>query len=446
MSAKVTPNKRILLIWPPGIAGADWMLFPLAFGFLRNHADCDILDCTLTPLSPLEIAQRASAYDLVGITVWGFNVRTVQHLTDLIHQHTNAKVVVGGPSAGLVKADYALLGEAEEKFGELAAQVLSGGNAADLSIQGLGINGKSQAKMPASFTGDLDELGLVDYGALGLGRYNAAGYKYWLYTLSDKFTTGPMMATRGCPYKCTFCAAPALQGVKLRKHSVDYVLATIEDLYFNHDVRQISFLDDNLTLDAAWAKDLCVSLIKLKEAKGMEFICSTSNGVRYKTLDDELLGLMRRAGWGEIVLAPESGSPRTLERMKKYVDLDVLEEKAALAKKNGLNTVGFFIIGYPGETPEDLEMTRAYIHQSGLTRTLVNWFNPIPGTPIYYDLVEAGEIDPEQIEINYGSIDKLDYLTPGLTKDDLRAFDAAVKSRSAFTDMKFADLLSVNAA
>ena len=420
--------------------GVDWMLFPLGLGYLRNGVTCDILDCSIENIDNEGIAQRCRGYDLVGITVWGFNIYNVQDIIDRIRAHSDATVVVGGPSAGLVKADYALLGEAEEKFAALIAK-LGGAAAAPLdAIQGLGIGEERAPEMPATFSDDLDELGVVDYDALRLADYHRAGYKYWMYTLKDKFVTAPVMATRGCPYKCTFCAAPALQGTKLRKHSIDYVVEAIATLHFKHGVRQISFLDDNFTLDARWAKKLCEAVIRFKEKRGIELVLTTSNGVRYRTLDLELLTLMRRAGWGEIVLAPESGSERTLIRMRKELDLDVVDEKVDLIHQAGLNAIAFFIVGYPGETPEDLEQSRKYILDSKFDRAIVNLFNPIPGTPIYFELLEAGEIAPQEIKINYRSVEALQYVTPGLTREALATFQRQVAEKTRFREMWLKDL------
>lgn len=431
---------RALLVWPTGMKSDDWMLFPLALGYLRNAVDCDILDCSIEDIDNAEIARRCRGYDLVGITVWGFNVHNVQDIIDRIRACCDAKIVVGGPSAGLINADYALLGEAEEKFAALVAQLGAPPSAQLDAIPGLGIGADRAPKMPEVFSDDLDALGIVDYDALRLADYHRKGYKYWLYTLKDKFVTAPLMATRGCPYKCTFCAAPALQGIKLRKHSIAYVMDTIETLCFKHGVRQISFLDDNLTLDARWAKKLCEEIILFKERHNIELACATSNGVRYKTLDLELLKLMRRAGWGEIVLAPESGSVRTLTRMRKELDLDVVDEKVELVHRAGMNTVAFFIVGYPGETPEDLEESRKYILSSKFDRAIVNLFNPIPGTPIYFELLQAGEIEPQEIKINYRSVEALQYVTPGLTREALSRFQKEVSQKTNFREMWLKDL------
>jgi radical SAM superfamily enzyme YgiQ (UPF0313 family) len=431
---------RVLLIWPSGMRGKDWMVFPLGLGYLRNSVPCDILDCSLEAVDNDGIAERARGYDVVGITVWGFNIQNVQDIINRIRTRSSAKIVVGGPSASLVKADYALLGEAEERFSELISRLAASPSGQVGSIPGLGIGTECAPEMPSVFSDNLDELGVVDYDALRLADYHSAGYKYWMYTLKDKFVTAPIMATRGCPYKCAFCAGPALQGSKLRKHSIEYVIATIETLYFKHGVRQISFLDDNLTLDARWAKRLCEAIIQFKQRNAIELTFATSNGVRYKTLDLELLKLMRQAGWGEIVLAPESGSERTLSRMRKDLDLDVVDEKVALVHQAGLNAVAFFIVGYPGETHSDLEQSRNYILNSKFDRAIVNLFNPIPGTPIYDELLKTGEIKPEEVKLNYRSVEALQYVTPDLTRDALRLFQQQVAERTKFREMWLKDL------
>jgi len=431
---------RVILVWPAGMRGGDWMLFPLGYGFLRNAVPCDIVDSSLADLDNDRLAERCRGYDVVGISVWGINIAPVEDLIARIRANSDSIIIAGGPAAGQVDADYALVGEAETRFAALIAALASGDENALAAIEGLGIRGRVKALMPRTHTADLDSLGSVDYDALKLGAYIAHGYKYWMYSLKDKAPTGPIMATRGCPYHCNFCAGPKLQGTKLRKHSIGYILDAIETLYDKHGIRQISFLDDNLTLDARWAKELCEAIVALKQRRRMEFVCTTSNGVRYKTLDKELLLLMRRAGWGEIVLAPESGSLRTLERMCKQLDLDMISRKVDLIHQCGLNAVGFFMAGYPGEEPQDLDDTRDYIRNSRFDRAIVNLFNPIPGTPVYEELVASGEIQPRPVRLNYSRVEDLQYVTPGLSREKLAAFQADVEPKSRFREMWMKDL------
>ncbi len=404
-------------------------VFPLGLGYLKNvlKEDCDIIDMAIdTTIDPQQIAALVGEYDFLGVAAWGFNVANVVRFIDQIKQLSDIPVIVGGPSAASVtNADHRILGEGEEQLKAFLS-------AEDKS--------SIEASYPDHFVENLDDFGIVDYSGLRIDDYYHHGYKDWLYTLKDKNRSAPIMATRGCPYKCTFCSAPNLMGKKVRAHSSEYIVETIDTLYHKHEVRQISFLDDNLTFDMDYAKSLVEEIVRLQERKGMHLVCTTLNGVRLNRLDEELLRLMKRAGWGEIVIAPESGSAETLKRMKKALKLPVVDEKIDLIKRVGLNVAAYFIVGYPGDQKSDLDKTREYILNSNIDRAIVNLFNPIPDTPIADQLLESGQLNTIDAHIGYKNLDEIQYLTPGLQQQDVDEFMIAVQEKTRFTEMWFRDL------
>jgi radical SAM superfamily enzyme YgiQ (UPF0313 family) len=125
--------------------------------------------------------------------------------------------------------------------------------------------------------------------------------------------------------------------------------------------------------------------------------------------------------------------------MRKRMDLADVVRKIDMAHRQGLNIVGNFMCGYPGETPEDLELTKRYILDNAFDRCNVSIFNPIPGTPIHDELLAAGEIDATPRRIDYKAIG---YLTPGLTRDDLLGFIESVRPRTRFREMWIKDLVA----
>jgi len=427
---------KTLLIWPPGMKSENGTIFPMAMGYLRNSVDCSLLDLSLNPLSTGELQERLSGFELIGISVWGFNLRLVQELITLIRQQSTAKIVTGGPSGHLAKADFTIFGEGEKTLQKLRVALLNDRPDELKDLPGLAI-GEAPCRCSVEFCDTLDDFGLVDYQSLQLDRYLETGYKDWMYTLKDKFRSAPVMATRGCPYDCSYCSGPVIMGKKVRSHSIDYVLETIEQLYQKHAIRQISFLDDNLTFHAAYAKSLCEAIIRLREKKGYDLVFTSLNGVRVNRLDEELIALMKRAGWGEIVIAPESGSPATLKRMGKRIDLADVQDKIALIHKHRMNVAAYFLLGYPGETRADLDLTRDYILTTFFDRCIINFFNPIPGTPIYDQLEQSGALADSPGKINYKQIG---YVTPELTKEDLLQTMEAIQEKTQFREKWLKDL------
>lgn len=432
---------KVLLIWPTGMIGENYSIFPLSLGYLQNVLEqnsikCSILDCAIDDITPEQLIVKISGYDVIGISAWGFDIKNVQDTIDLIKKNSDAIVVAGGPSSHLVKADYMILGEGEITFKLFVTKFLKGDFENLSKIPGV-INQNHIVKFPTEFYDNLDEFGLIDYEKLQLDKYFIRGYKYWMYSLADKPKSAPIIATRGCPYNCAHCQGPLLMGHKIRKHSIKYIIETIELLYKKHSIKQISFLDDNFTYDTQYAKELCEAIILMKDQQKYEFILTNSNGIRVDKLDEDLIQLMKRAGWVEIVIAPESASPKTLKRMRKNTDLVDVGMKVNLIHKHGMNAVGYFMYGYPGETQEDLNITKKYILNSKFDRCICSPFTPIPETPICRELVNKGKIDNIDGVIDYSCIR---YVPDSLTKNDMLEFEKSVQEKTMFKEKWIKDL------
>ena len=110
---------------------------------------------------------------------------------------------------------------------------------------------------------------------------------------------------------------------------------------------------------------------------------------------------MREAGWRSLVIAPESGSKKILEKMKKDLDPGIVPGKVNEIRAAGLKCSGFFIIGYPGEEMEDIEATVDLIKKCRFNFFFLNNFQPLPGTPLYDELVRDGEIEDGLMPENF---------------------------------------------
>jgi len=201
----------------------------------------------------------------------------------------------------------------------------------------------------------------------------------------------PIITTRGCPYLCTFCAGFRITGRKIRHRPLSRVWDEIGLLVNRFGVREIHIEDDNFTFDADYAKQFCREAI----ARNLPVCFSTPNGVRLDSLDDELLDLMKRAGWYVVHCGIESGSDRVLRSVRKALSTSLIAEKIAMIKKHGLPVAGYFIIGLPGETREDIERTISFSLSSGLDWAQFANFLPIPGSEAganWFDACEEPEL------------------------------------------------------
>jgi radical SAM superfamily enzyme YgiQ (UPF0313 family) len=218
-----------------------------------------------------------------------------------------------------------------------------------------------------------------------LEEYIARGYTYG----TARKRQAPIWATRGCPYCCEFCSAPTMNGRPLRLHSIEYLVEWVKYLYHQKRISCIGIIDDNFTFHVDFAKAFCEAMIRLN-LKNLHF--TSPNGIRVQRTDAELFKLMKRCGWEDIVIAPESGSSRTLKSMKKNIDLSIVPAKVAEIKRHGLIVRGNFMIGYPGETRDDLKKTQELLRKCRFNLVQISCFQPLPGTPVYDKLVANGEI------------------------------------------------------
>jgi anaerobic magnesium-protoporphyrin IX monomethyl ester cyclase len=192
-----------------------------------------------------------------------------------------------------------------------------------------------------------------------------------------------MLATRGCPMKCIYCSPNLRQstGAKVRTHSVDRM---VEDMKYLQDkkIPIVSFRDDIFTMNRKFVMDLCDEIIK-KKLK-IKWMAQT----HINHVDEELLINMKKANCITIAYGLESGSEKVLKNVKKYNDLNHAIKMFNVCKKIGLKTVGYFIVGNPGETMADIELTKQFINKINPDLMQVALFTPYKGSEAYKMLDE----------------------------------------------------------
>lgn len=401
---------RVALVWPKGFDVRYVM--PLALGYLKSNCESENVEVRIinnaldnrTADSP-EFATILSDFapDVVGVSCWAPSyhegLQVLRRAKELLPQ---VITVIGGAQASsyasrilaLPEVDYLFRGEADLSFPVFLAQLRS--PTPDFSqVRGLAYirNGESVYNETERET-DIDKIRIPDYDAMNLSGYHAQGYR-WNTPVKEN---APLWVTRGCPYRCTFCAAPQLNGKAIRKHSIAYMMDWIDKLYHERGVRWFNIVDDNFTFDKNYAKDFCRAVIA-RNYKDIGF--GTPNGIRMQKGDAELWQLMRQAGWRTVIVAPESGSARVLQIMQKDLDLTIVPGVVEQLRTAGLKVQAFFILGYPGETIDDIKQSSDLISRCRFNFVFLNNFQPLPGTPIYDNLVEQGEIPDGLMPANY---------------------------------------------
>ncbi|MCC7565763.1 MAG: B12-binding domain-containing radical SAM protein [Methanomicrobiaceae archaeon] len=193
-----------------------------------------------------------------------------------------------------------------------------------------------------------------------------------------------IIITRGCPWNCDFCSKP-VWGSVFRKPSLDRVFLEIAEIgRLGYD--QLWIADDSFTLDLAYLREFCRR--KVHESPEITWTCLS----RVDRLDREVVDRMHQAGCVRVYLGLESGSDETLRLMGKRATVRDGREAVRLFAEAGIETAGFFIVGYPGETMASVEETLAHALSLPLDEISINVPYPLPGSPLFD---RVADVDPE---------------------------------------------------
>ncbi|MDD5699633.1 MAG: radical SAM protein [Candidatus Nanoarchaeia archaeon] len=183
-----------------------------------------------------------------------------------------------------------------------------------------------------------------------------------------------IVGSRGCSYKCSFCDH-SLFGEKVRFRSIDEIVGEIKGIISGYGVRHLEFFDDMFT----------VSRKRLREfrdkTKGLH-LSYRCNG-RSDILSKDTYDLVAESGGKVICFGIESGSQRMLDLMNKRTTVEDNFKAIKIAQSAGLIAMGYFLIGFPGETKETIQETKRFIEESGIDQAQAYTFIPLPGTEIY---------------------------------------------------------------
>lgn len=219
-------------------------------------------------------------------------------------------------------------------------------------------------------------------------KFWEAGKSYGVQSARDM----PITASRGCPYRCTFCSNPQMWTTRYILRDVDDLISEIKEYARKYDITALQFYDLTAITKKRWTLDFCQKLI----AEGLDYLkWSLPSGTRSEALDAETLGMLKRTNCNYLVYAPESGSPDTLEKIKKRIELDKLTESVMEAKRQGIIVRTNLIIGFPHETRRHIfETVRygLYLAWKGADEVTINIFSPYPGTEIFAKLIEEKRV------------------------------------------------------
>ncbi len=242
-------------------------------------------------------------------------------------------------------------------------------------------NGEVVQNMPRDDYVDVDSLPMPAYHLLDIERY--FDIDFVRFPTIDKRAI-QLFTSRGCPYRCIYCHN--LFGKKFRGKNPELVFKEIKFLYDTYGIREFMVEDDVFNMDMRRAKQICDLII----ASGLKLGFQFGNGVRLERFDEELVRKLAQAGTHHIAIAIESASDRIQKLIKKHLKLSQLDEVLIWTQRYGIETLGFFMLGFPGEKIEEINQTIQFACGSKFNEALFSIATPYAGTE-FNELVRATE-------------------------------------------------------
>lgn len=376
---------KVVLINPP--QNTRYPQPPMGLALLgailkRDGYEVTILDVNAYNVS-LEYAEKLAVNSsvlytdgVVGITAMTPTINSALRIAESIkHFNPDFQIILGGVHATLLPQ------ETLDKSPEINMVVKGEGDNAIIEILKSGIRGDIQTIYENHSSVDMDSLPYLAYYMLPWTEYKPhpphGRALPWL----------PMITSRGCSFSCGYCSK-AVFGNKFRAQSPKRVVDEIANMQTWYKVKEIAFYDDVFTLDKKRAYSIAEEILR----RGLK-LCWTCE-TRADLVDKELLEIMKKAGCYSISYGIESASQDVLDIIGKGIAVEQSEEAVRLTREAGIQTVGYFMIGSPNETPETIRQTIDFAKKLKLDYAQFAIATPFPNTKLYeYYKNDHGDLD-----------------------------------------------------
>ena len=420
---------KVTLINPPQFI--DYPQPPIGLALLaavleREGYQATILDANALGLQPKDVPPLVTDADIIGLTAMtptvGAAISIAHHLK---HANPRLTIILGGvhatllPEKTLAKApeiDIIVRGEGEDTIVELLRALESEQPLDNISGVSYRANGNVINTAASPKTIDIESLPFLAYHLLPVNRYKP----HPPHGLASPFAA--VVTSRGCPYHCAYCSKPIF-GSKFRAQSPQRVVAEVAYIKEKFGAKEIAFYDDVFSLDKKRAYDIAEGIIK--QGLKIHWTCET----RVNLVDRELLRHIKQAGCYAIAYGIESASPEILDILDKGVTPEQAESAVHMSREAGLQTIGYFMLGSPGETPETIRQTIRFARKLRVDFAQFSVTTPFPGTALADLLDNKGEDIPWESFV-YSGTDRL--LTPMFESDQLSRSDLKYWTRRAY--------------
>lgn len=326
--------------------------------------------------------------DVLGVSCMFTSVTEISIEICRISKECKTKyTIVGGPTPSALPGfflsesyvDIVFIGESEKSILDFVQAIEKKENPDFTDIDGIvykDSHGDIVSQPKKYFIANLDEIPFP-------ARYLLPVEKYFKFTspqggvYKSKRNT-PIMTSRGCPAKCCFCSSTNIWGNKYRYRSPENVIKELEILKSEYKIKEFQIQDDNFTFNKKRTIEICNGL------KGLGLHWSMPNGVAVWALDEDIIKAMSESGCHYVIAAIESGNQRVLKYViKKPLNLDKVVDICNYITSHKIRLSGFFIVGFPDETLEEIKDTFNFALKCNLHIANFNYATPLPGTRLW---------------------------------------------------------------
>jgi radical SAM superfamily enzyme YgiQ (UPF0313 family) len=391
--------------------------------WVRQHGfPVQLIDLHVENIYPVDAADRVREFDpqIVALTSKTLGWPAVIEIAQMVRQAApKAIVVVGGPHMSIYAReslswdcfDIAVVGDGEETFLDICERVEAGAGVSELQdIPGTACraaDGEVLQHPPRPVPKDINQYPMTAWDLIPVRDYHCL-------TLLKPFAT--MVTTRGCPWHCGYCSQ--VYSEKLRFRSVELVVDEMEHLERTYGVREIVFFDETFTIGKKRMKHFAEEV----QRRGLKVKFNIR--ARVDTVDREVVRELKKAGLRSIHMGVEAGTDRVLKIMNKQITREQTEAAFRICREEGIDTRGYFMVGYYDATHDDVEDMIRFASGLGLDWASFSVATALPATDLYRIAQERGYVDGDfwkQYTIDGGGlIPQLE--TETFTAEQLRAY------------------------
>ena len=360
----------------------------------RNGIENEVFDTTFSEKAKLKayLLEHRPPYlamyvnlmtklNVLEIIKW---IKTQPALSDM-------KIILGGPDVRYnadnllgTGADFLVIGEGEESALELVQHLESHPNQPPSEITGIGwknSRGETVINPERTKVRNLNDLPFPNRKKIDLHKYLSTWKTYHGQSALSISTM------RGCPYTCKWCSR-GVYGLSYRRRSPESVIAELKEVMTTYQPDTLWFVDDVFTISHKWLRAFCDAL--KESGLKISYECIS----RADRMNEEVIQMLKESGCFRVWIGAESGSQKIIDLMDRRVDVDKVRDMIRLSRQYGIQAGTFIMLGYPGETEEDINETIHHLKVSNPDHFTITVAYPIKGTELFQ------EIEPLRLDSN----------------------------------------------